>query len=88
MKLYEAINDEDNLIYAKSYVGYEFDFKEAVETGKDIVLTHVMSSNRLIQLNNPIITNLCNLDVIEDSVSVGLNPSAKPIARGNRGGVR
>ena len=85
MKLYEAINDNDNLLYAKSYVGYEFDFEKAVETGKDIKLTHVLSSNRLIQLNNPIITNLSNLVLVEDEVSVGLNPSAKPIARGNRG---
>lgn len=85
MKLYEAINDEDNLMYAKSYVGYEYDFEEAVETGKDIRLTHIMSSNRLIQLTSPIITNLSNLVLIEDKVSVGLNPSAKPIARGNRG---
>ena len=50
MKIYKAINDNDNLQYEREYVGYEnSDFR--------FVLTHVVSSDRVIQLINPIITS-------------------------------
>lgn len=83
MKVFEAVNDKDNLINGKKYVGYSFGY--SAKTKKDIKLTHVMSSNRLVQLNNIIFTNLDNLILVKDDVNVGLNPSVKPIPRGNRG---
>ena len=83
MKVYEAVNDKDNLIRGNKYVGYSFGL--SAKTEKDIKLTHFMSSNRLVQLNKTIFTNEVNLILVVDDVSIGLNPSAKPIPRGNRG---
>ena len=78
MKIYKAINDNDNLQYEREYVGYEnSDFR--------FVLTHVVSSDRVIQLINPIITSETNLELVSDSANIGLNHNAKPIPRGNRG---
>lgn len=77
MKIYKAINDNDNLLYEREYVGYE--------KGPHIQLTHIVSSNRVVQLFNPITTYEFNLELIGDNANIGLNHNAKPIPRGNRG---
>jgi len=79
MIIYKAINSEDNLLYEREYVGYE---------NKDyqIVLTHVVSSDRVVQLTNPIVTSEVNLEIIGDDANIGLNHNAKAIkrVRGNK----
>jgi len=72
--IYKAINEEDNLLYEREYVGYE---------NKDyqIVLTHVVSSDRVVQLTNPIVTSEVNLELIGDNANIGLNHNAKPVKR-------
>lgn len=79
MIIYKAINSEDNLLYEREYVGYE---------NKDyqIVLTHVVSSDRVVQLTKPIVTSEVNLEIIGDDANIGLNHNAKAIkrVRGNK----
>jgi len=72
--IYKAINEEDNLLYEREYVGYE---------NKDyqIVLTHVVSSDRVVQLTNPIVTSEVNLELIGDNANIGLNHNAKAVKR-------
>lgn len=77
MKVYQAKNDLDNLIVGNSYVGSK--------KGNSVSLTHVVASNRIVQLYSPIITDPINLELVSDSAEIGLNHSAKPIPRGNRG---
>ena len=74
MDIYKAINEEDNLLYEREYVGYE---------NKDyqIVLTHVVSSDRVVQLTNPIVTSEVNLELIGDNANIGLNHNAKAVKR-------
>lgn len=73
MKIYQAINEEDNLLYEREYVGYE--------KGAHIVLTHVVSSDRVVQLTNPIVTYEFNLELIGDNANIGLNHNAKAVKR-------
>ena len=77
MKVYKAKTDQGNLIANKSYIGHK--------KGDVINLTHVVSSNRVVQLYKNIIANPIDLVLLSDNATVGLDPSAKPIARGNRG---
>ena len=77
MKVYKAQNDLDNLIKGNSYVGSK--------KGNYVGLTHVVSSDRIVQLYSPIITDPINLELVSDSAEIGLNHNAKPIPRGNRG---
>tara|TARA_R100000655_G_scaffold99933_1_gene144097 strand:+ start:7970 stop:8209 length:240 start_codon:yes stop_codon:yes gene_type:complete len=77
MKVYKAKNDNDMLLTGKEYVGYI--------KGARVFLTHVASSDRIVQLYSPIITDPINLELISDSAEIGLNHNAKPIPRGNRG---
>jgi|DEB0MinimDraft_10_1074344.scaffolds.fasta_scaffold00079_37 hypothetical protein len=85
MKIYKAIEENDNLIFGKEYVGYDLDIDDCVGS-KSIQLTHVVSSDRVIQLTNPIITSYINLTEIGDNANIGLNHNAKAIkrVRGNK----
>lgn len=74
MKIYQAINEEDNLLYEREYVGYE-------NKNYQIVLTHVVSSDRVVQLTNPIVTSEVNLQEIGDNANIGLNHNAKAVKR-------
>ncbi len=77
MKVYKAKNDLDNLIVGNSYVGSK--------KGNYISLTHVVASDRIVQLYSPIITDPINVELVSDSAEIGLNHNAKPVPRGNRG---
>jgi hypothetical protein len=74
VKIYQAINEEDNLLYEREYVGYE-------NKNYQIVLTHVVSSDRVVQLTNPIVTSEVNLELIGDNANIGLNHNAKAVKR-------
>jgi len=73
VKIYKAINTNDNLLYEREYVGYE--------KGPHIQLTHIVSSDRVVQLFNPITTYEFNLELIGDNANIGLNHNAKPVKR-------
>lgn len=79
MIIYRAINDEDNLLFEREYVGYE-------NSDYRITLTHVVSSDRVVQLTNPIVTSEVNLEIIGDDANIGLNHNAKAVkrVRGNK----
>ena len=77
MKVYKAKTDQGNLIANKSYIGHK--------KGDVIYLTQVVSFNRVVQVYKNIIANPIHLELVSDNASVGLDPSAKQIARGNRG---
>lgn len=79
MKLYKARNGEDNLIEGKFYIGFRS--KDA----NTITLTHVVSSDRKVQLNQSITTATFNLVVMADNADLSFDTSAKAIPRGNRG---
>ena len=79
MKLYKARNGKDNLIEGNFYIGFRS--KDA----NTITLTHVVSSDRKVQLNQAITTATFNLVVMADNAVIGLNHNAKPVPRGNRG---
>ena len=77
MIIYRAINSEDNLLFEREYVGYE---------NKDyrITLTHVVSSDRVVQLTNPIITSETNLEEVGNDAFIGMNHNAKAVKRARK----
>lgn len=78
MKIYKARNGQDNMIEGKSYTGYR-------PNSNVVVLTHVVSGDRVIQLSESIMTAIFNVVDMGMKTDIGLNPKAKPIKRGNRG---
>lgn len=73
MKEYKAISSDDNLLLNKKYIGYD--------DGNTVVLTHVVSSTRDVQLHNPIYTIMNNVVVINNDRIIGLNLAIEPYPR-------
>ena len=73
MKEYTAICDADNLILGKRYLGYE--------ENNSVVLTHVVSSDRPVQLKESIYTIANNVVPSGNNLTVGINGKVKSYPR-------
>ena len=73
MKEYIAICETDNLILGKHYLGRE--------ENNSVVLTHVVSSDRPVQLTESIYTIANNVVPSGNNLTVGINGKLKPYPR-------